>query len=110
MISPCLPELLFKHHQLVDVRGYLTCKVKWDEVELVLTRFLRSLRTICPTPERLSLTLCRLLPSESKEVPIGSDVHDIFNQGRCGANFLANDISSQDFQLFGARIYYDNGP
>ncbi len=49
-----------------------------------------------------------LFPPESKKVAVGSDVHDVFNQGRCGANFLANDISSQHLHLFGARIYHDN--
>ena len=49
-----------------------------------------------------------LLVSESEEMALGSDVHQIFNKSRCGGNFFADDVSSQDFQLFRAGVYGDN--
>lgn len=45
-----------------------------------------------------------LLTSKSKQVALGSDVHKIFGEGWCRGNFLADNVSSQDFQLLRARI------
>lgn len=49
-----------------------------------------------------------LLAPESEEVAVGSDVHESSNQGRGSGNFLADDVSSQDFQFFRARIHHDD--
>jgi hypothetical protein len=49
-----------------------------------------------------------LLTSESEEMAVGSDVHEITNEGRSGGNFLADKIASQDLQLFRVAIYDDN--
>ena len=45
-----------------------------------------------------------LLSTKSEEMAVGSDVHQIFHEGWCGGNFLADDVSSQDFQFFGVGI------
>lgn len=49
-----------------------------------------------------------LFGSESEEVAIGPDVHQLFHEGGCGGDFFADDVASENFQLFRAGIDDDN--
>ena len=69
---------------------------------------LRSLSSEVLSCPRKQMMPPALLMSESEEVAVGPHVHQIFSEGWCGSNFLADDISSQDFQLFRACIDDDN--
>src|SRR5438034_10731164 len=49
-----------------------------------------------------------LLTSKGKQTAVRSNVHHIFDKSRRRGDFLAENISSQHLQLFGARIDHGN--